>query len=37
MGPRFPWNPAHAVSLQIQSTDPTESYDIWVDDIYFWN
>jgi hypothetical protein len=33
----FPWNPAHAVSIQIQSSDTAESYDFWVDDMYFTN
>jgi hypothetical protein len=32
----FPWNPAHVVSVQIQSSDTSESYDFWVDDVYFW-
>jgi hypothetical protein len=33
----FPWTPAHAVSIQIQSSDAGEAYDLWVDDVYFWN
>jgi hypothetical protein len=33
-GDTFPWNPAHAVSIQIQSQDTTEAYDFWIDDMY---
>jgi len=36
-GHTFPWNPAHAVSLQIQGRDTGESYDFWLDDVYFTN
>jgi hypothetical protein len=34
-GDVFPWTPAHAVSIQVQSTNPGESYDFWIDDVYF--
>jgi hypothetical protein len=33
-GATFPWNPAHVTSIQIQSSDKTEAYDFWIDDVY---
>jgi hypothetical protein len=36
-GDVFPWTPAHAVSIQVQSTETSESYDFWLDDVYFTN
>ena len=34
-GASFAWNPADVTSIQIQSTDSTETYDFWIDDMYF--
>jgi hypothetical protein len=34
-GAVFPWNPAHVTSIQIQSQNPNELYDFWIDDMYF--
>ena len=34
-GAQFAWNPAHVTSIQIQSQDKNESYEFWVDDMYF--
>jgi hypothetical protein len=34
-GDTFSWNPAHAVSIQVQSTNAGESYNYWIDDMYF--
>ena len=34
-GAVFPWNPAHVTSIQIQSADKSETYDFWIDDMYF--
>ena len=36
-GIRFPWIPAHVVSIQIQSSDKGANYDFWIDDLYFFN
>jgi len=36
-GKTFTWNPMHAVSIQIQSTNAGEAYEFWLDDVYFWN
>lgn len=36
-GATFPWNPMDVTSIQIQSVDKTESYDFWIDDMYFIN
>jgi hypothetical protein len=36
-GDIFPWNATRVVSIQIQSTNPGEPYDFWVDDMYFTN
>lgn len=36
-GAIFPWNPAHVLSVQIQSVDKGELYDFWIDDLYFIN
>jgi len=33
-GAPFAWNPADVTSIQIQSTDPAETYDFWIDDLY---
>jgi hypothetical protein len=34
-GAVFPWNPAHVTSIQIQSQNKVESYDFFIDDMYF--
>jgi hypothetical protein len=34
-GAVFPWNPQHVLAIQIQSADKAESYDFWIDDLYF--
>ncbi len=34
-GAKFNWNPANVTSIQIQSQDKSESYDFWIDDMYF--
>jgi hypothetical protein len=34
-GAKFPWDPKDVTSIQFQSQDKTESYDIWIDDLYF--
>lgn len=34
-GAVFPWSPAHVTSIQIQSVDKVESYDFFIDDMYF--
>jgi hypothetical protein len=34
-GKVFPWNPANVTSIQFQSVDKPDSYDFYIDDIYF--
>jgi len=34
-GAIFTWNPAHVTSIQIQSQNKVESYDFFIDDMYF--
>ena len=34
-GAKFNWNPANVTSIQIQSQDKSETYDFWIDDMYF--
>ncbi len=36
-GAVFPWNPQHVLGIQIQSVDKVETYDFWIDDLYFIN
>jgi hypothetical protein len=37
-GHTFPWNPAHVTSIQFQSqgAETGQSYDFWLDDVYFF-
>ena len=34
-GDTFAWDPKKAVSIQVQSTNPGEPYNFWIDDVYF--
>jgi len=34
-GAVFAWNPKDVTSIQIQSVDKGETYDFWIDDMYF--
>ena len=34
-GAIFTWNPAHVTSIQIQAQNKVESYDFFIDDMYF--
>jgi hypothetical protein len=36
-GAVFAWDPTDVTSIQIQSRDAGESYDFWIDDMYFTN
>jgi hypothetical protein len=34
-GKAYTWNPAHVTSLQFQAVDKGETYDFFIDDVYF--
>jgi hypothetical protein len=36
-GTKFPWIPEDVTSIQIQSSTLRETYDFWIDDLYFIN
>jgi hypothetical protein len=34
-GTPTPWDPVDVVGVQIQSVDANQTYDFWIDDVYF--